>query len=85
MVGGVADHSLPGVANVGNRPTVDGGARYLLEVHLFDFAGDLYGRHAEVEFRLKLRDEQKFGSFEQLKTQIDRDVAAAREYLSRSL
>jgi riboflavin kinase/FMN adenylyltransferase len=83
MVGGVADRPLPGVANVGNRPTVDGGARYLLEVHLFDFAGDLYRRHAEVEFRLKLRDERKFGSFEQLKTQIDRDVAAAREYLSR--
>ena len=85
IVRGVADRPWPGVANVGNRPTVDGGARYLLEVHLFDFAGDLYGRHAEVEFRLKLRDEQKFGSFEQLKTQIDRDVAAAREYLSRSL
>jgi riboflavin kinase/FMN adenylyltransferase len=85
MVGGVTDHSWPGVANVGNRPTVDGSARYLLEVHLFDFAGDLYGRHAEVDFRLKLRDERKFGSFEELKTQIDRDVAAAREYLSRSV
>jgi len=83
MVEGVADRPWPGVANVGNRPTVDIGARYLLEVHLFDFAGDLYGRHAEVEFRLKLRDERKFESFEELKTQIDRDVAAAREYLSR--
>jgi riboflavin kinase / FMN adenylyltransferase len=85
MVGGVADRLWPGVANVGNRPTVDGGARYLLEVHLFDFTGDLYGRHAEVEYRLKLRDERKFGSFEELKTQIDRDVAAAREYLFRSV
>jgi len=83
MVGGVADHPWPGVANVGNRPTVDGGARYLLEVHLFDFEGDIYGRHAEVEFQLKLRDERKFESFDQLKEQIDRDVVAAREYLSR--
>jgi len=84
MVGGLADRLWPGVANVGNRPTVDGGTKYLLEVHLFDFEGDIYGRHAEVEFRLKLRDEKRFGSFEELKTQIDRDVVAAREYLSRS-
>jgi riboflavin kinase/FMN adenylyltransferase len=84
MVGGIEDRPWPGVANVGNRPTVDGGSRYLLEVHLFDFEGDLYGRHAEVEFRLKLRDEQRFQSFDELKTQIDRDVAAARDYLSRT-
>jgi riboflavin kinase/FMN adenylyltransferase len=80
-VGGIADRFLPGVANIGTRPTVDGDTRYLLEVHLFDFEGDIYGRHAEVEFRLKLRDEKKFGSFEELKTQIDRDAVAAREYL----
>lgn len=85
VVDGVAAHPWPGVANVGNRPTVDGGARHLLEVHLFDFAGDIYGRHAQVEFQLKLRDERKFGSFEELKAQIDRDVVAAREYLSRFL
>jgi riboflavin kinase/FMN adenylyltransferase len=80
-VGGIADRFLPGVANIGTRPTVDGDTRYLLEVHLFDFEGDIYGRHAEVEFRLKLRDEKKFGSFEELKTQIDRDAVAAREFL----
>jgi len=72
------------VANVGIRPTLGGEPRYLLEVHLFDFAGDLYGRHAEVEFRLRLRDEKKFGSFEELKVQIERDAAAAREYLGVS-
>jgi len=81
MVGGIADRPWPGVANVGNRPTVDGGEKYLLEVHLFDFVGDLYGRHAAVEFRLKLRDEKKFGSFEQLRIQIERDALAAREFL----
>jgi len=84
VVDGVADRPWPGVANVGNRPTVDGGARYLLEVHLFDFEGNLYGRHAEVEFRLRLRDEKKFCSFQELKTQIDRDVLAAREFLEAS-
>jgi len=81
MVEGVAERPLSGVANIGTRPTLAGEPRYLLEVHLFDFAGDLYGRHAEVEFRLRLRDEKKFGSFEELKTQIERDAAAAREYL----
>lgn len=85
MVNGVADRPWPGVANIGTRPTVDGGARYLLEVHLFDFAGDIYGRHAEVEFRLKLRDEKKFESFAELKLQIDRDAAAAREYLRKEV
>ena len=85
MVEGIADHPLPGVANIGTRPTVDGSSRYLLEVHLFDFEGDIYGRHAEVEFRLKLRDEKKFGSFEELKIQIDRDAVAAREYLGKGV
>jgi riboflavin kinase/FMN adenylyltransferase len=81
MVEGVADRPWPGVANIGIRPTLGGEPRYLLEVHLFDFAGDLYGRHADVEFRLKLRDEKKFGCFEELKAQIERDAAAARAYL----
>jgi riboflavin kinase / FMN adenylyltransferase len=56
-LGGAVDRSLSGVANDGNRTTVDGGGRYLLEVHLFSFAGDLYGRHTDVEFRLELLDE----------------------------
>ena len=71
----------PGVANVGTRPTV-GGQGYRLEVHLFDFDQEIYGRHLEVEFRLKLRDERRFGSFEELRRQIARDAAAAREYLA---
>jgi riboflavin kinase/FMN adenylyltransferase len=53
----------------------------VLEVHLFDLAHEIYGRQLEVEFRLKLRDEQRFDSFAALKAQIDRDAAAAREYL----
>jgi riboflavin kinase/FMN adenylyltransferase len=81
MVEGVAAQAVPGVANIGVRPTVGGEPRYLLEVHLFDLSADIYGRHAEVEFRLKLRDEKKFGSFDELKTQIRRDSRAARAYL----
>ncbi|MEA3274801.1 MAG: bifunctional riboflavin kinase/FAD synthetase [Pseudomonadota bacterium] len=81
MADGVAGRSWPGVANIGTRPTVSGDTRYLLEVHLFDFEGDIYGRHAQVEFRLKLRDEKKFASFDELKQQIARDAMAAREYL----
>jgi riboflavin kinase/FMN adenylyltransferase len=84
VVDGLADEPLAGVANIGVRPTVGGEPRYLLEVHLFDFSADVYGRHAEVEFRLKLRDEQKFDSFSALKLQIERDASAARAYLGLS-
>jgi riboflavin kinase/FMN adenylyltransferase len=73
----------PAVANVGHRPTVDG-QDVRLEVHLFDFDGDLYGAHLEVEFRLRLRGEQRFESFEALQAQIGRDAAAARAYLGVS-
>ncbi len=55
--------------------------RYLLLVHLFEFAGDLYGRHAEVEFRLKLRDERKLASIDELRARIEVDARAARDYL----
>lgn len=67
-----------GVANIGTRPTVDGDGRAHLEVHLLDFAGDLYGRRLCVQFHRKLRDEQRFASLEALKTAIAADIAAAR-------
>ena len=66
-----------GVANIGTRPTVQG-TGVLLEVHILDFAGELYGRHLQIEIRAKLRDEIKFASLEGLQTQIARDVDAAR-------
>lgn len=69
---------LPGVANVGLRPTVGGETRPILEVHLLDFAGHLYGREVEVQFEKKLRDEQKFPSLDALKQQIYRDIEQAR-------
>lgn len=71
----------PGVASLGTRPQVDG-VEPLLEVHLFDFSGDLYGRELEVEFVAKLRDEQRFESLEAMTAQMHRDAAAARRLLS---
>jgi riboflavin kinase/FMN adenylyltransferase len=72
---------LDGVANIGVRPTVDG-KRPSLEVHLFDFAGTLYGQHLEVVFRHGLRDEVKFDSVDELKQQIARDFEQARAWLA---
>jgi riboflavin kinase/FMN adenylyltransferase len=72
-------HGLKGVANLGVRPTVESGGERTLEVHLLDADCDLYGESLEVAFVKRLRDEQKFGSLDELKAQIARDVAAARK------
>ena len=66
-----------GVANLGVRPTVDGESR-LLEVHLLDFDGDLYGSVVEVCFGMRMREEKKFGGLAELKEQIQRDLREAR-------
>ncbi|NTS76701.1 bifunctional riboflavin kinase/FAD synthetase [Catenovulum sp. SM1970] len=71
---------LNGVANVGTRPTVKG-IRQQLEVHLFDFAGDLYGQRLTITFKKKLRDEQKFDSVDALKQQIKLDASHAKTAL----
>ena len=70
----------PAVASVGVRPTVKEDAVPLLEAHLFDFAGDLYGRRIEVRFLHKLRDEEKYPDLVTLKEAIARDAANARDY-----
>ena len=76
---GINHHVLPGVANVGIRPTI-GGTRSLLEVHLFDFAKEIYGHHVEVEFCKKLRDEQRYPNLDLLIEQIFKDANEARNY-----
>ncbi|GBL53630.1 FMN adenylyltransferase /riboflavin kinase [Pseudomonas citronellolis] len=76
----VAGQRVNGVANIGTRPSVNGDGRPHLEVHLLDFAGDLYGLHLDVTFHQKLRDEQRFASLEALKAAILADIAAARAY-----
>ena len=80
-VEGLDAAGLPGVANIGVRPTVKGDPRYLLEVHLFDFDRSVYGAHLSVEFVRKLRDEKRFDSFDQLREQIRKDAATARSLL----
>ncbi len=80
-VHGVEAAPLRGVASLGTRPTV-GGVQALLEVHVFDFSADLYGREIEVEFVAKLRDEENYPTLEALVAQIHRDVAEARRILS---
>jgi riboflavin kinase/FMN adenylyltransferase len=67
----------PAVASLGTRPTLDGTVP-LLEVHLFDFDRDLYGRNLDVDFIARLRDEVRFDSLEALVTQMHRDAAQAR-------
>ena len=80
---GISDGPLPGVANIGTRPTVDGTrSSALLEVHVLDFAEDLYGRQVEVEFLRKLRAERRFESLAALTAQIVRDTEEARTYFA---
>jgi riboflavin kinase/FMN adenylyltransferase len=85
----LVDHVLEGgarrlgtaVANLGVRPTVDG-TRFLVEAHVFDFAGDLYGQTLRLHLVARLRDERRFDSLEALREQIARDAAAARAALA---
>jgi len=69
-----------GVANVGKRPTV-GGRENRLEVHLFDFDKDIYRQNISVKFHKKIRDEKKFASLDDLKIQIQKDAAHAKQLL----
>ena len=78
--GCLARPGWPGVASLGVRPTVNG-KEPLLESHLFDFDGDLYGKRIQVEFVEKLRNEEKFSDLDAMVRQIDRDAAQAREIL----
>jgi riboflavin kinase/FMN adenylyltransferase len=80
FVHGVGASPRPAVSSFGTRPTVDG-VEPLLEAHLFDFDGDLYGRRIEVEFVAKLRDEEKFPDLPALVAQMHRDAAQARHLL----
>ena len=79
----VEGRSYPAVASFGVRPTVDNGPP-LLEVHLLDFAGDLYDREMAVEFVERIRDERKFESLAALVEEMQRDLIRAREILARA-
>ena len=72
---------LHGVANLGNRPTFEAGRS--IEVHLFGFDGDLYGKRMRVGFAARLRGESKFDGLDALRRQIDQDCDAAKNALQR--
>lgn len=82
-VGGIGATPWPGVASLGVRPTVTKNGVAQLEVYLFGFSGEIYGRHVQVHFLHKQRDEEKFASLEALKIAIDRDCEVAKEILAQ--
>lgn len=83
QVHGLAAHPLPAVASLGLRPTVEDAGRFLLEVHVFDFSQNCYGKLVQVEFLQKIRDEQKFADLATMTAAIDADAARARDYFAQ--
>lgn len=79
----IGDKLYKGVANIGTRPTI-AGVRQQLEVHLLDFHDNLYGKHIDVIFRKKIRNEQRFASLDELKKQIKCDEQVARDFWARN-
>lgn len=83
-VHGLDGAPLPGVASLGRRPTVKNpDAPPVLEVHLFDFSAEIYGRRVRVDFLHKLRDEEKYPDLDSLVAQIGRDVDNAKHFLAK--
>jgi len=80
---GIAGREIQGIANVGTRPTVDGGKKVILETHLFNFNEEIYGHYVEVFFKKKIRDEVRFQSLNELKAQIEKDIVIAKQILMR--
>ena len=80
-VHGAGLHGWPGVASLGTRPTIAGGGATVLESHLFDFDGDLYGRRLEIEFVARLRDELRFDTLSDLVERMHEDARRARALL----
>lgn len=77
-VDGAGLNAHPGVASIGTRPTIDGGGEWLLEVHLIDYASNLYRQRLSVRLVAKLRDEQRFSDLTALTCAMHQDLAAAR-------
>lgn len=84
QVDGVGSGPLDGVASVGNRPTV-GGGKTLLEVFIFDFDTDIYGRYITVRFRQRLRSEERFSTIAAMQEQMSADVSAAKAALAERI
>jgi riboflavin kinase/FMN adenylyltransferase len=82
-VAGLGPRLLPGAASLGLRPTVHSDAMPVLEVHLLDFSGDIYGQRVQVRFLQKLRDEEKYPDLAALTGAIARDVDNVRVFFER--
>lgn len=80
---GLKGEPLPGVASVGTRPTV-GGTRTLLEIFIFDFDQDIYGKYLNIDFLHKIRDEEKFDSLEELKAWILDDIEKTKTWFTQN-
>jgi riboflavin kinase/FMN adenylyltransferase len=80
-VSGLADGMLDGVASVGTRPTV-GGVKPLLEIFIFDYDRDIYGKYITVHFVERLREERKYSDVDSMVKQMHRDVVDARTALA---
>jgi riboflavin kinase/FMN adenylyltransferase len=84
QVHGLGEQPLPAVASLGVRPTVEDSGRVLLEVHIFDFAQNCYGKQVRVEFLQKIRDEEKYIDLPTLTAAIDNDASIARAFAKRA-
>ncbi len=82
-VHGIGDKAMPAVANIGTRPTI-GGTGFLIEAHIFDFDGSLYGQRIEVILKHKIRNEKKFDGLDQLVAQIAHDKQTAQHYFGNT-
>ncbi|MYM68559.1 bifunctional riboflavin kinase/FAD synthetase [Pseudoduganella sp. FT55W] len=83
QVHGLSEQPLPAVASLGVRPTVEDSGRVLLEVHIFDFAQNCYGKQVRVEFLQKIRDEEKYIDLPTLTAAIDNDATIARAFFAK--
>lgn len=81
---GLPEGPLAGAASLGIRPTIAGAGRPVLEIHLFDFAREIYGAHVRIAFLERLREERKYADLKALARQIGLDVAQARAWFERN-
>ncbi len=84
-VHGLNSNPLDGVASLGVRPTFYEGKKPLLEVHIFDFDENIYGKYIEVDFIAKIRDEKRFNDANSLIKQMNMDAMKAKKLLSENL
>ena len=77
------DRMYRGIASLGTRPTVDG-TKHVIEVHLYDFSGDIYNEMLTVTFHKKMRDEWKFDSLDALKKQMQQDISESKSWFERN-